>query len=935
MSVETGYDEEYLSDGNAGTWYIGTWEDTDPYRVNELDKFEHPINTGVGFVRYYWFDVASDTDVDIEIEEPDEILDGAEITMEVSCEWNGEAFNGDDSDAITEDAWIHITGLECEYDGDEYEDDDIIVIDHTDYDADDDISFVEFEIKFLETGTGTIIVTCPRDNDDLVWPQFNNSDLDHNIMGTLDFDVGAAADFNMIVENYPDHVEIIEHDGISDCWVNDSDYEEVWIWVYGDDQDEEMQASIHVEGAGLDFTIDEDDEPEDNKYLNDKYEDDGKGYYYEVMISPKMGGTLSITATNETEDESVTKDFKIKGLRGTVTTSEGDDLEISVESEETITVDVVGGDYAEVKVSYFDEDWDDLDCEIYDAEGDGETEGEGLNGIYTFDVEDEDIEDGVGYMVVVAEAADLWMYEIIEIAPVHDLEIEILNPVNFTGKDLTVGLDHEDWELEVMNADGDVVDDVQEVIGRLYEEDEEDFDEDNAVQEIEFKLRSGKWEPDDEFRPWWKGTLIITAVNNSGENEHDGEISFDVDYATISYMPGSVTAGVTGEKYENITIDVMGVDANGDPLPEDTTLYFCAEDDSGDLCFEEDIDLDEDGYGEWEIECTGDIKTWINASLTDYVQDNGCDWELGNMTDGNLTVDWPVFDLNPDTIYINQANTVEITALDYLGEPVVGLNLTIMWPGSEVFDVPAPVPTDENGMVIFSIEPEASGKANVTMIGEMEYIDDVLTWDDEIITDSYLTITSLKGLKVSISKSPIMEGETLTVTVTSGDMIAVANADVEFGEQTASTDSSGIASFTVPDPGVDSAVYNVMAEKTGYLPAERAITVLKMWEITITGPTGELTTGSTFTVTIIARGSPLAGAVCTFEGTTKTSDGDGKVSFTLPSAEGTFTVSATYENYETGTYEVTVVEGGIPGFELLTLIAAVGVAFVLLKRRRN
>jgi len=913
MSIETGYESDTWS---AGTWYVGTVYPGGLSRLDETDNFEWPVDTAEEFIRYYWFDVAPDDDVDIEIESPDEIIDGFEQEINISCEWNNEAFDGDDPDAIVGDGWVHVTGLDCYYNGVEYTEDDIVVIDHTELNDDEDVSFLVFDIIFNQTGTGTFIVTHPLGNDDLDWAQYNNTDLDHNISGTLDFQVGNAADFNMVVEDMPDHVEV---DDGSDCWINDSTYQEVTIYVYGDEEDDEMNASLHVEGAGVDFTIDEDDEVDDNEHLLDK--DEGM---YLIMISPKTAGTISITATNRTDNVSVTKDFKIKGLRGTVTTSEGDDLEISVEMPETITVDIQSGDYVDVKIGYYDENWDEIECELYDESGDGETEGEGLNGIYTYELEDEDIEDGVGYLVVVARDAGLYLYEIIEVAPIHDLEVVVINPVNGTDKDLTVGLDHEDWELQILGPDGDVIDDIDEVIGRLTDE---DHDEDNPLQEIAFEERSGsKWEPDDELMPWFKGTLIITAVNNSGDNEHDGNISFNVDCASITYMPGTVTAGID---LENITIDVMGVDANGDPLPEGTTLYFCAENDTGDLDFEDDIDFDEDGLAEWEIHSTGEIKTWINGTFDDNV------WDEGNLTCGNFTVDWPVFDLNPDTIYIGQANLVTVTALDYMGDPIEHMNLTI-WTGGSSFGVPDPVETNADGIVEFSISPEASGKANVTMVRDITYDDGILTWelDDAIVTDTYVTITSMKGLRISVSKSPIMEGETLTVTVTSMDD-PIADADVEFGETTVKTDDAGIATFTVPDPLVDSAVYSVMAEKTGYISAERSITVIKMWEIKVTGPTGELTTGSPFTVTIIAKGSPLAGAECTFDGTTKTSDGDGKVTFTLPSAEGTFTVSASYDGYETGTYEVTVKAGGIPGFELITLIAAIGVAFILLRRRRN
>ena len=405
MSVETGYESDTWS---AGTWYVGTVYPGGLNRVDETDNFEWPVDTAEEFIRYNWFDVAPDDNVDIEIESPDEIIDGFEQEINVSCEWNHEAFDGDDEDAIEGDAWVHFTGLNCYYDGVEYSDDDIVVIDHTDLNADEDVSFLVFDITFNETGTGTFIVTHPHDNDVLDWAQFNNTDLGHNISGTLDFQVGNAADFNMVVWDMPDHVEI---DETGDCdWINDSDYQTVTISVFGNEEPYEMNASLHVEGAGLDFTINEDDEIDDNEYLLDK--DEGM---YQIMISPKIGGTISITATNATDNVSVTKDFKIKGLKGTVTTSKGDDLEITVEMPETITIDIQSGDYANVKISYFDENWNEIECEIYDEIGDGETEGAGLNGIFIFDLADEDIDYGVGYMVVVAETGDLWMYEIVEI----------------------------------------------------------------------------------------------------------------------------------------------------------------------------------------------------------------------------------------------------------------------------------------------------------------------------------------------------------------------------------------------------------------------------------------------------------------------------------------------------------------------------------------
>jgi len=588
---------------------------------------------------------------------------------------------------------------------------------------------------------------------------WNNTDYAPNVTGTQEVDVGASDDMNMVVTGMPDEVMIEDiADTCTNGWINHTNPGTVIIELYGDTSDDKMNATIMVTGCGLDFTIPEDDDPEDNEYLVD--EDEGM---YEVKIVPKTGGTLTVTAENDTEELSVTKDFKVSGLYGTIITSIGDDKEISVESTETIQATVNNGAYSTVKVGYYDENWDSFDCRWDDIVGDGETAGEGLDGIFEFEVEEEDIEDGVGYLVVVAGTADLFMFEIIEVAPVHDFTIELIEPTNASGKDLTVGVDHEDWEFKVYGPGGDVMDDIDLFWGVLIDE---DHDEDNPLQEIEFKERSGsRWVPDDDLLPWFDGQMIFTAVNNSGENEHDGNITFNVDCATVTYMPGEVTAGID---LENFTVEVLVVDANDEPVPDGTKLYLHIENETGNMDFAEGerrVTLDEDGMGEFEIECVGDNKTWINGTLGDNNWDTDHweqDWEDGNETCGQFDIDWPNFLVEPETIYIGQANTVTITATDYLGDPIEGINLTLF--RAYGWDSPDPVVTDEDGKAEFSIEPENSGEANVTIARGIEYEDGVLNWDippdgDSVVTDTIVKITSLKTLQISISSnsSPLVQ----------------------------------------------------------------------------------------------------------------------------------------------------------------------------------
>jgi hypothetical protein len=96
-------------------------------------------------------------------------------------------------------------------------------------------------------------------------------------------------------------------------------------------------------------------------------------------------------------------------------------------------------------------------------------------------------------------------------------------------------------------------------------------------------------------------------------------------------------------------------------------------------------------------------------------------------------------------------------------------------------------------------------------------------------------------------------------------------------------------------------------------------------------------TGSTFQVVVADdAGSAIIGATVTLDGTTYTSGANGIATLTAPSTAGTYTITASKTNFVTSDpVTITVEEKGIPGFELLALIAAIGVAFILLRRRRH
>ncbi|HDO19225.1 MAG TPA: hypothetical protein ENG74_00700, partial [Thermoplasmatales archaeon] len=267
-TVSTGRFSMVIDTGDfaAGTWYIGT-EMTGEYRLNNESTgakttFYHNIS-GVGnFTWYYTMQVGTDTSATVEIKEPDEIISGFNQTITVYVEWNGDPL---------EDAWVYVTGLKANYSGTEYEDNENISVGQTNASG-----LREFTIKFLETGTGTIFITWPEENDNYT------GDYDANVTGLTTFTVNSPAPMNVIVENPPTEVMVDE----SNHWMNKTGVETT-IKVYGDSEDTPINATINITGCGLEINIDESEHQA------------GQPGVYKVKLNPKTGGTLTITVRNE------------------------------------------------------------------------------------------------------------------------------------------------------------------------------------------------------------------------------------------------------------------------------------------------------------------------------------------------------------------------------------------------------------------------------------------------------------------------------------------------------------------------------------------------------------------------------------------------------------------------------------------------------------
>lgn len=907
FEVKTGSGTGKDDVASAGTWYVGT-ERTGTYRTDETNT----LNIA-NFISYESFVVATKNDAQVRVKNTDDIISGFDQTINVSV-YNSSWMNEGEFQAMQ----IHVKGLDG-YDGtsNSYDDDDVVLMSTSTWtDTNENYCYYTFSWRFNETGTATIYATWPGSDQSIQAVVGGVSGVDNdeedllvNISGSKTFSIVSPDDINMIIQGtMVDAVQVTESGTGNNLWQNGSD--SFVINIYGDTQAEPMNATLEITGCGLDIRINESDTVAESDYLTAKSNGN-----YTITIAPKTAGTLTIKATNGTGGYVATKDYTIYGLAGSVTTSVGDDLEIEVGSTEIITATVTNGQYAEIHLSLFDENWVSLrSTPLNDTTGDN-TAGNGLNGIFEFTPDVDYIDNTIGYIVVAAKAGSFYMYDIVEIVPVEDLIVTVTSQTA-GNQTYTVGIP-QDITVQV-TVGGDVIDDIDTVIGEI-----KDANGD-VRQTLTFTEDGDYWKVTDEIIGW-AGTLTITAINNTDQAQHQGSSSYDIELVTITFTPGELTCAIG---LVNQTIAVTTADALGNPLPEDTRLYL--NNDATDTTTNRNyVDLDSDGAGEFKVTALGDAKGKINATLeATYVAG------VGNLTTGQLTISLPVFTIVPETIYIGQSNIVTIWTKDSNGEAIAGINLTL-W--GNTITQPEPVMTDSGGKAIFSLEPRSSGYANVTIARNVTYSAGALTWTNDVITDAYITIDSLSTFTISVSKSPIYQDETLTVTVTSGTS-PVADATITFGEATAVTDSDGKATFTVPDPGVESAIYTVTAEKNGYITKEKSITVIKVYTLSASGPTTNPKAGEAFTIKVILAGKGAAvGASVTFNEETVATDADGYAIFTAPAIEEDtkeYTATVTYGNYDPVTVTITV-EKGTPGFELLTLIAAIGVAFILLRRRRN
>jgi hypothetical protein len=641
----------------SGTWYVGT-NVSGTKRPTDKDTTKGIDN----FIWYQTIEVAS-AEGTITVD-PVETVSGFNQTFDIYCE---------DQNGDPVAAHVNVTGIDCVFDGKCYSDDDYVGLGTT---TNGWCNVTANKLKFNDSGTATFSFTHDKthayyeaheDEDPLIFAETTvivSSPSSTNIFIDYDAEQVLLGELGVSVRNPPrdDHPE---------DWGNWSS--SLNVTVYGSDDSVRRNVSFEIVGCGLDMEFEEVEQPADG---------------YSMLISPRNGGVLTITVHNETGDITIVEDYEITGLTSSASTSIGDDKEITVEIGETISYTATDVFYGEIHATFFDNDWGYL--EMFNKTVGDKTSGKGLNGIYEFTPP----VDELGHIVLAAVAGygddHYYTYDIVNIVPNHDLVINITEPDqgNLT---LTAGLEF-DITVEITNLDGDEIEyaDMGDengenpVIGELL-----DYDGDVIGTPYEFDHVSGNvWELENWVPPE-NGTLRITA--NAFEGKHDGNNSdILVDWATFEYYLPALTSGIG---LETVNVDIAATDANGNPITEIT--FWMDQDDATDTFLSANstgpLDLDEFGEATiWFTEIGQEIGSFY--AVLSQAPPNGIE------TSGNISITFPVFELNPATIYVGLVNDVTIIARDMVGNLLEGVNLTVTPSVPGILNaIPDPVQTDSDG----------------------------------------------------------------------------------------------------------------------------------------------------------------------------------------------------------------------------------------------
>jgi hypothetical protein len=787
--------------------------------------------------------------------------------------------------------------------------------------------YVPFSAYITNIGDGNYTLELGRFDEDTAWGDLATALGDDNVNGTwrivFGYDANAddtyewnnTASFTIRSSNPPVQLVIV-NDGsgsATDKKVNVPEYvtpngeaatidivfdifgrsitDEYRNAYYGDDADEEdgVMDNLTIEGDIL-YPVTE----------ADLVYSGTKGRWTATVTPTKPGGTITLTI-DWPGDENGTATQTIEIVNGTYVASAVDSFTVGMDFNLTVTVTDMDG--APVKNAQVYLMWEDGAVEFNSTIGNNQA-GRGLNGQYTFWIqphEDDATTPDVAPQNITVAARwyeGFWGYAKVIMERNHNMIVTITPTTAYAG-------DAVEYDIMVTLEGGGNPDTTGLTVALFNETGE-------YVTGVDEWYIDGVYDITEELIPLSGGTYYIAAMNDTCDSKDNNATLVITSYvvtcspSTLAWKIDEVnmTFQLTPAGDGTLTINNMTGAPEASIEGETTEIAI------------------ENGVGTLE---EVEASTLGNVTFS-YRPDMGED----RPADGLLRVTTATATPSPATIYNGEPTMVTITITHpATGAPLEDVDVRLeAWNATLSESILAKIPdnqsTDAAGKVQFSITAEASGEIVI-------YIENATDPDNEFVIDA----TARKPMSIHLNPS-VDEGATFTVEAKSnGVLITDATVTFTFDGQTWPT-TTGVATITAPTVATSMA-YPITASAEGYITATGAIiTILNIPKL-IVAVAGEVKAGQTFTLTVADdTGSAVIGASVTFEGKTYTTGAGGTVTITAPSKEGSYPVTATFPGYDPISDTITIEEGGgIPGFELLTLIAAIGVAFLLLRRRRK
>lgn len=561
-------------------------------------------------------------------------------------------------------------------------------------------------------------------------------------------------------------------------------------------------------------------------------------------------------------------------------------------------------------------------------------------------------------------------YALIQMAPMNDLELEIEGETTYT---MMAGYEYDDFEIKCTFVNGTEgrddndypdTDDRASFFIKIFDEEGEDVTGTSSATGLLKTIYDTLLRGDSQYRTtgytfefdsvWGPvtpltmdtGTFTLYAYNNTHNSAgHNATlivkpIDITVDNAPFIWMSDKNISATFTITYDGSPVDGtlvidnmtdegnynrtwMNVSFNGN-----TKATNCG-DEAGQCNNTLEIDHTKINEG---VVTVHDITASVMTA--GYAKQKHTLWFKPSESEGGFAkasswINTEVPTVVPDPNYIPQGRTTTVycTAQGRNNEVLSNVYIRLHGQG---FDQNGT--TDVDGLLAFSVYPYTNGNISIDVGEEGRTLEDtviyVVSWviDAETYVDGALAseVAELKEFIVKVIKES-------TTTGVEGAKVKIA------GIGTSYTDANGEVTFTAREVTSDR-TYTVVVSAEGYAPDPDGltITVINIPKLLLVSPESAKATENFDIAVADDTGTAIVGAIITFNEQTYTTGFGGTATLKAPKTKGTYTISVTFGNYDpkSATIEIKAAPQ-VPGFELLTLIAAIGVALIMLRRRKR